>query len=212
MICGSYIIFRVRVIVCVKTIRCFVIQPQIASGEIQVLSQKLLSQQQQNNYNLFHQCDPYRCSQVNVLATLVFVTNVRRKTEHKTIARISQRKLARWPVSIAKIPELPCTRFVGQRINLREILELNFVIEAVRERIIACFPTRTIHHEWRILRKSRSWAEKKKDRNWLKTYRSTIPFFLFIFTFQRIKIMPFSVERNSEFSSKRFQQTKKFKR
>ena len=199
MICGSYIIFRVGGIVCVKTIRCFVIQPKIASGEIQVLSQKLLSQQQQSEDNLFHQCDPYRCVQGKLKATLVFVTNVRRKREHKTIARISQRKLARWRVSIAKMPELPCIRFVGQRINLREILELNTVIEAVRERIIACFPTRTIHHERRILRISRIRTEKKekKDRNGLITSRSTTLFFLFILTSQRL---PFSVEINSEFS------------
>ena len=164
MICGSYIIFRVRGIVCVKTIRCFVIQPQIASGEIQVLSQKLLSQQQQNDYNLFHQCDPYLCLQEILVTTLVFVTNIGIKTELKIIVRISQRKLASWRVPIAIIPELPCIRFVGQRINLCEILELNTVIEAVRERIVVCCPTRTIHHEWRILRKSRSWAEKKKKR------------------------------------------------
>ena len=45
----------------------------------------------------------------------------------------------------------------------------------------------------------------------LTTNRSTTLSFLFIFTFQRTKILPFSIERNSEFSSKRFQQTKKFK-
>ena len=93
VICGSYIIFRVGGIVCVKTIRCFVIQPQIAS-EIQVLSQKLLSQQQQNDYNVFHQCDPYLCLQEKLVTTLVFVTNIGIKTELKIIVRISQRKLA----------------------------------------------------------------------------------------------------------------------
>ena len=169
------------------------------SGKIQVLSQKLLSQRQQNGYNLFHQCDTYRCVQGNLCATLVFVTNVRRETEHKAISRISQRKLARWRVSVAKIPELPCIRFVWQRINLREILELNTVIESVRERIVLCFPTRTIHHERRILRISKSRTEKKekKDRNGLITSWSTNLFFLFILTSQRL---PFSAEINSEFS------------
>ena len=99
---------------------------------------------------------------------------------------------------------MPRIRCLGQRINPCEILELNIVIKRVRERIVACFPTFAIHTEGRILRKSRFGTEKKKKfRKELITSRSTTLFFL-ILAFQRSKILPFSVKRNSEFSRTSF--------